>query len=155
TLTEKEAEAKKQHNAFLKICWMKKDAVIAARVAAQKENKARQQKFKNLQRELKKQGLDVPSDSELCISIPNPKAEWKAIDVTWLELQAKKAKESEPAADDKNDDEKEVTFIIHTIGDPTLRRDFIPFEENSDGGSKFRYNDHDFEENVQEQQGYY
>ena len=38
---EKEAEAKKQHNAFLKIWQMERDAVIAAGVAAWKENKAR------------------------------------------------------------------------------------------------------------------
>ncbi|MCJ1262744.1 hypothetical protein MMC22_002614 [Lobaria immixta] len=152
---EREAEAKKQHNAFLKIWRMERDAVIAAGVAARKENKARQRKFRELQKELKKQGLDVPSDSELRISIPDPEAEWKATDVTWLELQAKKAKESEPAADDKDEDEEEVTFIIDTVGDPTLQRDFIPFGEDSDGGSEFGYNDHDSEEDVQEQQGYY
>ena len=157
---EAEVEAKKQHNAFLKIWQMERDTVIAAGVAARKENKARQRKFKELQKELKKQGLDVPSDSELCKSIPDPEAEWEATDVTWLALQAKKAKESQPAADEKDDDEEEVTFITDTVGDPTLRQDFILFEEGGDGGgSKFGYNDHDSDSNsdedVQEQQGYY
>ena len=71
---EREAKAKKQHNAFLKIWRMERDAMIAARVAAPKKNKARQRKFKKLQKELKKQGLDVPSDFELCISISDPEA---------------------------------------------------------------------------------
>ncbi|MCJ1268371.1 hypothetical protein MMC22_008259 [Lobaria immixta] len=77
-----------------------------------------------------------------------------------MAIQAKKAKESQLAADEKDNDEEEVTFITDTVGDPTLRQDFILFKEGGDGrGSKFGYNDYDFDsdsdKDVQEQQKYY
>ena len=61
---------------------MEWDTVIAAEAAAWKKNKARQQKLKELQKKLKKQGFDVSSDSELHKSISDPETEWKATDVT-------------------------------------------------------------------------
>lgn len=85
---EKEAEAKKQHNSFMKIWRMERDTMVSAGVASRKEKRARQRKLKELEKELKKLGLVVPADSELRKPIPDPEAAWKATDVKTLRGRA-------------------------------------------------------------------
>ena len=93
---------------------------------------------------LSKQGITVPSDSQLFIPVHDPEAQWKATDPVWLAYVASKEKKNGSRVVNDSDDEEEHTFIIDTDRDPTLKQDFIPFgAENDSGGSKYGYNDND------------
>lgn len=150
-------EKKKADRAFKKLWVMEKKDVHTKRVAARKDKRSRVWKLK----ELSKQGITLPSDSELLVPIHDPEAQWKATDPIWLAHVASKNKKHGTEGVDDDNDEEETTFIIDTEGDPTLQRDFIPFGAESDsGGSKFGYNVDDksdentSDENVQERLGW-
>ena len=132
-----------------------------AGVAARKAEKARVRKLKDLMR----QGLTILPDSELLIPIPDPEAEWKATDVTWLEEEAIRiAKKSGVGVNEEEAEEEEgegATFITDVDGDQLLQRefilqqDFVPFGDDSDGRVEFSGDDSDSDSDIQERLGHY
>lgn len=92
----KEAEAKEQQDSLMKLWRIEKNAKHVEGIAARKAEKARVRKIK----ELLKQGLAIPPDSELLAPIPDPEAIWKATDVIWQEEEAKKTRATESRANE-------------------------------------------------------
>ena len=141
----KETEAKKQHQTWMKIWRMERDAKYAEGVIARKQERNRLQQIK----ELSKQDLTI--SSKHLIPIRDPEAIWKATDDTWQEEERKKAKrtKSQVYNEDEDEDEAETIFITDITGDSSLQRDFLPFDE--DDTNRCNESDND----LQEQLGYY
>ena len=141
----KETEAKKQYQTWIKIWRMERDAKYAEGVIARKQERNRLLQIKELSKQ------DPAISSKHLIPIPDPESIWKATDVTWQEVERKKAKKTKSHVynKDEDEDEAETTFITDVTGDSSLQREFLPFDEDdTDGG-----NESDID--VQEQLGYY
>lgn len=122
---EKEAETQRQHNAFIKIWCMKRDSKHAEGVTARAEKRARAQKFKELF------GQSSIILSKLLVPIFDSEAHWKATEITWLALEAEKARKKKISNGNREsaegDEDEEITFIVNTVRNfqakPALRGD--------------------------------
>lgn len=129
---EEELAIRKERNNFMRGWRIERDELQAKGVIARKAEKARLKRVKNYT----KRGVLVPDED--ATPIVDPEMEWKAINPTWKEEEARKVeakKRNKIRTNQSHDDEEDVEFIIDIVGDSNLRDavvendDFVAFDE--------------------------